>query len=184
MAEIEVWKSIPGFPGYEASNLGRIKAIPKLFWNANAKKEVWRKERMMKGKHSIGRGYVVHTVNLGRNKSKRMLAHRLIALAHIPNPNNKPFINHINGIKHDNRVDNLEWVTKSENGIHAVNHGLHKPLRGSLNGMTVLTEELVREIRRLRDEKGNKHKEIAAQLGLKSSTVRAVACGQNWAWLK
>ena len=71
-------------------------------------------------------GYLkVNLYNDGVGSSKRV--HRLVAEAFIPNPDNKPDVNHKNGNKHDNCVDNLEWVTKSENMKHAYQTGLAKP---------------------------------------------------------
>lgn len=75
------------------------------------------------------------------------LVHRLIALAFIPNPVNKPFVNHKNGIPYDNRVENLEWVTPKENAVHAIavlgRYGSTRP------GIKLLSHEEIREIFRL-----------------------------------
>jgi hypothetical protein len=62
-------------------------------------------------------------------KPKNVSQHRLLAQSFIPNPKNKPQVNHINGIKHDNRLDNLEWATQSENSKHSFANGLQKPTR-------------------------------------------------------
>ena len=76
----------------------------------------------------IQQGYKHVTIYLDK-KPKSCRVHRLVATAFIPNLENKPYVNHKNGIRSDNRVENLEWVTPSENTQHAVNTGLFKPTR-------------------------------------------------------
>lgn len=72
-------------------------------------------------------GYVVHSIILKNpRKTKTEYVHRLVAETFIPNPYNKTTVNHINGDKQDNRVENLEWATQSENNIHALKNKLRK----------------------------------------------------------
>lgn len=103
---VEIWKDIEEYPNYKVSNLGRIKHYERLL-------------RPHINKYGYG---VVLLYNNG--KRKKYLVHRLVAFAFIPNPLNKPQINHINGIKTDNRVENLEWATFSENMLHAYRTGI------------------------------------------------------------
>lgn len=79
-------------------------------------------------KPAIQQGYAHVTLYIDK-KGKRMKIHRLVAMAFIPNPDNKPYVNHIDGVRNNNNVDNLEWVTASENTQHAVDTGLFLPTR-------------------------------------------------------
>jgi hypothetical protein len=85
---------------------------------------------MLKGISQKGYNYVTISNN---NKYKLYLIHRLVAETFIPNSENKPQVNHINGIKTDNAVENLEWCTRSENMKHAYRLGLQKPNLPGLN---------------------------------------------------
>ena len=111
----EVWKDVPDFEGhYQISNFGRLRSI--------LTSQGTYRERLRKT-HLDRNGY--ENVSLWKlNKEYRQLVHRLVAKAFIPNPENKSTVNHIDGIKHNNDLRNLEWVTQSENLIHAAETGL------------------------------------------------------------
>lgn len=129
----EIWKDIQGYDGiYQISNYGKVKICEHIIYTKdNVLIKV--KERIMKT--FITRGY--EQVILQKNgKSKHYQVHRLIAQSFIPNPENKPQVNHINGIKTDNRLENLEWCTQRENQIHAYKTGLQKSLKGIENIMS------------------------------------------------
>lgn len=71
-------------------------------------------------------GYMRTTIYNNSGVGVPFSVHRLVAKVFIPNPDNKPQVNHINGVKNDNRVENLEWVTASENGLHSFKNGFSK----------------------------------------------------------
>lgn len=120
----DLWRDIPGYEGvYQVSKLGLVK---RLKGSCNTKTGTSkRKERILTPGTNTD-GYLC--VNLSMNKTyKHCRVHRLIAMTFIDNPEYKPQINHKNGIKYDNWVGNLEWVTASENAIHAYRNGLRVP---------------------------------------------------------
>lgn len=122
---MEIWKPIEKYPDYMVSNQGRVKSLK------NGKEKVL---KCCKYKDE----YL--SINLCKNgKQKLHKIHRLVAEAFIPNPDNKPCIDHINTIKNDNRVDNLRWVTNKENSNNPLTinkwkikigklHHNHKPI--------------------------------------------------------
>src|SRR3990167_8609812 len=94
------------------------------------------------------KGYLVYYLQ-HLTKRRIIFAHKIVALAFIPNPLSKKELNHKNGIKTDNRVENLEWCTHLENMQHAYKNGFVKINRGSNHGMAKLTEKQVLEIRQI-----------------------------------
>ena len=122
---LEIWKTIDDVPNLKVSNFGRVISNGKLLQGEKCKN-----------------GYI--RFHLSRNKWKtHLLAHRLVAEAFIPNPLNLPEVNHKDGDKSNNHVENLEWCTKGENMIHAYKMGLRNA-RGENNPASKLTESQIR----------------------------------------
>lgn len=122
----EIWKPVFGYEGlYDVSNTGLIKRLKRSVKQRNMYVEITRVHpELILSPYVDKDGYLA--TNLRKNtKRKAMKVHRAVALAFIPNPDNKEQVNHINLIKDDNRVENLEWATQSENHIHAYENGAH-----------------------------------------------------------
>lgn len=112
--ENEIWKDIPGYIGkYQASNLGRIKSLSRRI-NSKALNGRVIKERILKHYTKPNK---YQSIDLGQRNTRSI--HRLVAMAFLPNPLNKPCVNHIDGNPSNNKVENLEWCTYSENELHS-----------------------------------------------------------------
>lgn len=121
-------------------------------------------------------GYLV--VDLFHNTVReRVAVHRMVAITFIENPERKEFVNHIDGNKQNNRVDNLEWVTPSENSTHAVQTGLSA--KGEDKTLAKLTEKDVLEIQ-AGFEAGVKDFELAAKYGVTSGVISSIRLGKTW----
>ena len=132
---------IPGFSNYIATHDGEI-----LF-----------KDTMIPVRTRLDKdGYPMVTIRNDDRKEVTRFVHRLVAITFIPNPDNKPQVNHINGNKLDSRATNLEWVTNKENFLHAVstglnvgymNHDISKPIVQLKDGIVVHRYSSINDVR-------------------------------------
>lgn len=130
--ENEIWKDIPDFGGfYQISNFGRIKSKDRMFNGRLFLGKIKKICETSKRKNSK-QGYLCTRMKDLNGKSHCLYIHRLVAETFIPNPENKPTVNHKDGNKHNNNVKNLEWCTFSENNKHAIENHLRPKYCGFL----------------------------------------------------
>ncbi|KKM23503.1 hypothetical protein LCGC14_1614590 [marine sediment metagenome] len=170
---MEVFKEIKGFNDYAVSTQGRVRRLTK---GPGA-----RAGRILKPLGN-GKGYLkVHLTTGGKQVTRHV--HRFVATAFLwPRPGLE--VNHKNGDKADNRLVNLELVTRSENHLHAYRTGLRAPSAamgqvGEQNHKAKLCEDSVREIRALRAS-GMTHREIGDRMGVARASITDVLNGKNW----
>jgi hypothetical protein len=161
----EIWKDIEGYEGlYQVSNLGRVKS----FKRKNIK--------IMKSSVDFN-GY--SHVNLYKNDTKRgFKVHRLVCFAFLPYLIEKPQVNHINGIKTDNRLKNLEWCDQSHNQQHAYDTGLKIGRIGEKNGRSKLTKEQVYEIKY--NSKYLEVNQLSKFYNVTKTMIRFIIKGKSW----
>lgn len=143
-------------------------------------------------KPHISDGDYYKTVLVIEGKNKNVRVHRLIAETLIPNPDNKPTVNHINGVKSDNRACNLEWATHSEQMIHATRMGLNNPIggwnknkicpqfQGENSGSSKLIEEQVLEIRDKYKPRIYTRKKLATEYSVSEHTIKDILARRTW----
>lgn len=131
MEQEEIWKPVVGFENhYAVSSLGRVKAIARIVSRTDGAIRTYEEQILSQ---RMSRGYLMAQLNKGNRVLPKRI-HRLVAEAFIPNPENKPCIDHLNADKTDNRVENLRWVTHSENMKNPITRG--RMLKSFRNGLT------------------------------------------------
>lgn len=129
------------------------------------------------------KGYQYVKTSTSKGKSRAEFIHRLVAKAFIPNPDNKPEVNHIDGNKHNNCVENLEWVTSKENKDHARNHHLIRPAKGEKSGMTNLTNNKVRAICEDMERNELTIKELSKKYNVTKDTLYSIRTRRAWTFI-
>ena len=125
------------------------------------------------------KGYdLVRIYHNGTDYTKQV--HRLIATAFIPNPDNKPQVNHIDGDKDNNSVLNLEWVTNDENIKHAVSHNLRAHLYGITNGNSKYTDIQIHNVCKFLEENNLTINDISKLTGVSCDTIEVIKLQKQW----
>jgi hypothetical protein len=178
----EIWKKIEykNVPDiYEVSSLGGVKRVA---YSLDAPNQfgVFQTTRKEKGMRSCRNtyGYSMLRIQVG-NKKQVHLIHRLVATAFIPNPENKPCVNHKDLNKSNNCVDNLEWVTYRENSLHATENGVLISYKGRESNLTKYTEEQVREVYKLCKTGVSQYK-AGIVVGMPRPTVASIIQKVSW----
>jgi hypothetical protein len=173
----EEWRPVLGWESYEVSSIGRIRSIT-------------RRVRHSKGGYAIipGRilaqrsnshGYLRTSFRCGESQHPSFFVHRLVAIAFLPNPRSKPYVNHIDCNPSNNAVGNLEWCTQQENLAHSA--ALGRMPRDSRKGMrpqcAILSNDKVKALRSRREETGLSFEQLGREFGL--SKRAAMRCAKR-----
>jgi len=166
----ETWKPIAGWEeSHCVSNLGRIKSSKRTIINPVNNAQYVVNDKIMKS-NLVGAGYM--GLILGANGiKKRYIVSRLVAIAFIVNPENKPCVNHIDGDKLNNAVSNLEWCTHKENTIHGFKTGLMS---------TKITQVEADQIRQLYSTGKYRQSDIGKMFDLTQGTIGKIVRNELW----
>lgn len=173
----EIWRKLTEYDNlYEISNLGRVKRLPKKVTNTFG--TFISKEIILKGSIST-HGYMKQTLTKN-GKQTTVLVHRLVAQNFLSNDEKKEMVNHINGIKSDNRLSNLEWATSSENIRHALDTKLIIPRCGSDIYFSKFTEKDVSIILYKGLIQNISSQILSKELGINNRTIADILKRRTW----
>ena len=174
----EMWKDIAGYEGlYQISNLGRVRFLDKEKLTKNG--TTYLQKGGIKSNYTTVHGYLRTSLTNEFGQLKNCVIHRLVAIAFIPNANNLKEVNHIDGNKENNCVENLEWCTSSQNKHHACKTGLNNGKLGHTGAVNKLSKKVAQY-----DKFGNFIKvwdglREAERNGFDSSLIWMAATGKN-----
>lgn len=171
----EEWRDIPGLAGmYQASTLGRVRSLDRLGRNLKALPGAYLKPKISRNGYST---YFISCAAVGLRGNK--LTHRIVAETFLENPHSKPCVNHIDGDKLNNRVENLEWCTYGENTHHAVSTGLFDHISGEGSHLSKFKiEEIMEIVSLLRD--GQTPSSIARTSKISRPVISKINRGVCW----
>jgi len=176
----EIFKTIPSFPDYEVSNFGRVKTKSRKvrFVHAKTQKEHYRitESKFLKVQYNRLTGYKFHQLYLCKKMYNKPI-HQLVADAFLEKPEWGECINHIDGNKHNNIVENLEWATNSYNHEHATKTGLKA--KGSSVGTSKLNERNVQAIKYLLSI-GVSHRDLSIAFNVSRPTISLISKNKSW----
>lgn len=162
-----IWKDIiidTIITKYEVNNIGQIRI---------------KENKQLINQYFNRKGYLILSI-FYNGKWYTKISHRLVAEAFIPNPENKPQVNHISGIKTCNWVGNLEWNTAKENIQHAVINNLQTHLLGEESNHNIYTESQIHEVCKLLENNNLKNTEISKITGVDVSSISKIKCNETW----
>ena len=168
-ADIE-WADLPDFPGYRISKCGRVQSCR----NSHGKlTSIWR-DRVLKRERN---GYLRVNVSIS-GSVRHILVHRAVLMAFQGPPPLGHEASHLNGVRHDNRLENLSWKTHRENELDKMDHGTHQ--RGEGHSRLKLTEKDVLRIRSICGKDGNTQYSLGREYGVDHTMISAIMRRKCW----
>lgn len=176
---MENWKNIRSYEGrYQVSDLGNVKSLYQEYYGGWRKQQLMVRPEVLLALSENSDGYPQVTLYLN-GIGKKLKVHRIVAETFILNPEDKPQINHINGIRNDNRVENLEWCTCKENIIHGIKVLGSKRACGIKQHLAKLTDSLVKEIK-IEFSNGLTPYDLAPKYGVNVRTLYRIKNNETW----